>query len=59
LFKKALQSSFWVENGALWELRLLNLNVIDIDLFVHFSSWCFGKIGIFTLTHRVTNKKSP
>jgi hypothetical protein len=39
-FKKALQSSFWVENGALWELRLLNLNVIDIDLFVHFS-WVF------------------
>jgi hypothetical protein len=27
-------------NGALWELRLLNLNVIDIDLFVHFS-WMF------------------
>jgi hypothetical protein len=34
------QYLFWVENGALWELRLLNLNVIDIDLFVHFS-WVF------------------
>jgi hypothetical protein len=39
IIKKALQSSFWVENGALLELRLLNLN-IDIDRFVHVS-WVF------------------
>jgi hypothetical protein len=44
-FKKALQSSFWVENGALWELRLLNLNVIDIDLFLNSQISIIGRCG--------------